>query len=139
MLTTSKFYVYDASVYGNTYLSNHFQLKEFRCHDGSKPVFVSAELIQVLEDVRMHFDAATTINSGYRTQHYNSTIDSASSNSKHMYGLAADIVVKGHTPLEVYNYLSAKYSNSLGLGLYDTFVHVDVRTKKSRWDYRTKK
>ena len=26
-----------------------------------------------------------------------------------------------------------------GVGIYDTFVHVDVRAKKSRFDYRSKK
>ena len=30
----------------------------------------------------------------------------------------------------------AEFSNG-GIGLYDTFTHLDVRKGKSRWDYRT--
>ena len=54
-------------------------------------------------------------------------------------GLAADIQVAGHTPKEVYDYACRLLGDHGGVGIYDTFVHVDVRSKKSRFDYRKKK
>ena len=52
-------------------------------------------------------------------------------NSYHTKGQAADIVVYGVSPQEV-----AKYAESIGvkgIGLYDSFVHIDTRTSKSFW------
>ena len=52
-------------------------------------------------------------------------------NSKHLVGKASDISVKGLTPLEVYNTIERLIKNGDmlqgGLGLYDTFVHYDIR------------
>ena len=85
----------------------------------------------------MHFGAAVTVTSGYRTVSYNATVENSSKTSQHCNGLAADIQVEGHTPLEVYNYACSLLGDHGGVGIYNTFVHVDVRATKSRFDYRT--
>ena len=40
---------------GNTQLSEHFKVREFYCRDGSDPVFIDTELVDILEKIRVHF------------------------------------------------------------------------------------
>lgn len=116
----------------NWLISDHFRLKEFRCKDGSDPVFVDRGLLSILETVRSRFGKPVLITSGYRTPSYNRKIGGAKF-SQHMYGRAADIVVDGVNPEVVYNFLCEAFPKSCGFGLYASFVHVDCRKTKSRW------
>lgn len=114
-------------------LSEHFSVAEFSCHGqtcGCTEVKVDEALVERLEDIRNHFGARTYISSGYRCPTHNASVGGASK-SYHMRGQAADIVVEGVSPAEV-----AKYAESigiLGIGLYDSFTHIDTRTTKSFW------
>lgn len=117
---------------GNWRISDHFFVNEFRCKDGTDPVCVDGELLDILEFVRSKFGKPVVINSGYRTPSYNKKIGGAKF-SQHMYGRAADIVVKGVEPVVVYNFLCEAFPISCGFGLYQSFVHVDCRAIKSRW------
>lgn len=119
-------------------VSEHFKLREFKCNDNSRVVVLNDELVVVLETARRYFDKAIKINSGYRTVAYNSTLKNSSPKSQHTHGNAADIVVSGVKPIDVYNYFNKTYPDKYGVGIYNTFVHIDVRPTKSRWDYRTK-
>ena len=121
---------------GGTYLSDNFKVKEFACNDGSDTVLISDELVDLLQKIRDHFGVAVTINSGYRTSAYNKKVGGAT-NSQHVKGTAADIVAKGVTPLEVAQYAEYLMPNSGGIGVYQTFTHVDVRADRSRWDNRS--
>lgn len=123
---------------GNTYLSKNFRVKEFACNDGSDSVLISDELVTLLQKIRDHFGSAVVINSGYRTETYNQKIGGAT-NSQHIQGTAADIVVSGIDPLSVAQYAEFLMPNSGGIGVYQTFTHVDVRTNRSRWDNRSGK
>lgn len=129
--------MYDVKSYrlsdGDAQLSGHFKLHEFQCSDGSDVIFVSPALVDILESIRVHFGAAVSITSAYRTDAYNARVKDSSKKSKHCEGLAADIQVAGHTPREVYDYACQLLGNHGGVGIYDTFVHVDVRANKSRW------
>ena len=113
--------VYSLSTEGEVKLSEHFRVQEFACKDGTDPVFVSESLVGILEAIRLH----NASEGGVKT-------------SQHTYGLAADIRVDGHTPAEVYALADQLLGDHGGVGIYDTFVHVDVRAKKSRFDYRKK-
>lgn len=119
-------------------VSEHFKLREFKCEDNSRVVILNNELVAVLETARRYFGAAIHVNSGYRTVAYNSTLKNASPKSQHTHGNAADIVVYGVKPIVVYNYFNKTYPNKYGVGIYNTFVHIDVRPVKNRWDCRTK-
>lgn len=119
-------------------VSEHFKLREFKCHDNSRVVVLNSELVSVLELARQHFGKVIKINSGYRTVAYNSMLKNSSPNSQHTHGNAADIVVSGVKPIDVYNYFNSNYPDTYGVGIYNTFVHIDVRPSKARWDYRTK-
>ena len=37
---------------GNLKLSEHFKVREFYCRDGSDPIFVDTELVEILEKIR---------------------------------------------------------------------------------------
>ena len=121
---------------GGTYLSDNFKVKEFACNDGSDTVLISDELVDLLQNIRDHFGVAVVINSGYRTSAYNKKVGGVS-NSQHVKGTAADIVAKGVDPLTVAQYAEYLMPNSGGIGVYQTFTHVDVRTSRSRWDNRS--
>ena len=53
--------------------------------------------------------------------------------SQHLYGTAADITVKGITPKAVAAYAETLMSKTGGIGIYNTFTHIDIRNAKSRW------
>lgn len=134
--------MYDVNVYSlaaesERQITPHFKVREFACSDGSDPVFISQPLAELLENIRVHFGAAVHIHSGYRTVSFNASLPGSSKKSQHCNGLAADIKVEGHTPKEVYDYVCGLLGDHGGVGIYNTFVHVDVRADKSRFDYRT--
>lgn len=124
----------------NKKVSAHFSVYEFACSDKSDTVLISTELIEVLEQIRAHFGKPVKINSAYRTPAYNISIG-GSSKSQHCLGLAADIRIVGVDPIQIALYASSLpfYAKQGGIGYYsrvglkDGFVHVDVRSWKSRW------
>lgn len=115
-------------------LSKHFNRSEFACKCGNCSFdTVDVQLIPLLEAVRVHFDSPVTINSACRCHAHNTAVG-GKPNSQHLYGRAADIVVKGHTPKEVHDLLESLMKGWGGLGLYESFVHVDTRTGgQARW------
>uniref|UniRef100_A0AAU8AX11 Murein endopeptidase K n=1 Tax=Dulem virus 189 TaxID=3145666 RepID=A0AAU8AX11_9VIRU len=113
-------------------LSTHFKAYEFFCKDGSPVLFIDPELVDLLESVRIKFGKPVIINSGYRTPSYNEKIGGAML-SQHMLGTAADIHIEGVSPAEIAATVDSWIPNSGGIGIYKSFVHVDVREKKSRW------
>ena len=126
--------VYSLAKDGNKQITPHFKVREFRCYDGSDTIFVSQKLVEVLEKIRVHFGKAVTINSGYRTDYHNDRTKNAAKFSQHKYGLAADISIRGVSPSRVAAYAETLLPNTGGIGIYDTFCHVDVRKTKSRWN-----
>lgn len=121
-------------------LSNNFNSFEFRCGIGRtctdcSDTIINPKLVAYLQQIREHFNAEVTITSAYRCNSYNRSVSGATG-SRHSRGDAADIVVKGHTPITV-----AKYCESIGIngiGLYESsadgfFVHIDTRDVKSFW------
>lgn len=125
--------IYSKSKDGTKYLAKNFKVKEFACQDGTDPVFVSQELVEVLQKIRTHFGKPVVINSGYRTVSHNKKVGGATY-SQHQYGMAADIQVSGVSPKDVAAYAETLLPNTGGIGIYSTFTHVDVRSVKSRWN-----
>ena len=124
---------YSLAAEGDRQAAPHFKVREFACKDGSDPVFVSPRLAGVLEAIRTHFGAPVTITSGYRTPAHNAATRGSSPRSQHLYGLAADIQVEGAAPAAVAAYAETLLPDAGGIGIYDTFTHIDVRPQKSRW------
>ena len=124
---------------GEAYLSPHFRVQEFRCKDGSDPVFVDTALVELLEQLRAHFGKAVTITSGYRTAAHNAAVGGAKS-SQHLLGRAADIRVQGVSVEDVAAYAESLMPDWGGVGRYPVkagrakgWVHVDTRADKARW------
>lgn len=124
-------------------LTKNFSKSEFDSKDGAEMpdnvlenIKVVAEQLQVLRDV---LNIPITINSAYRSPKHNKKIGGVK-NSQHITGKAVDIVAKGITT----NYLAFKINELIlkgkmlegGIGIYDTFVHYDIRGIKARWDNR---
>jgi uncharacterized protein YcbK (DUF882 family) len=127
-------------------LSKHFVVEEFDCHNGTKVQSRDYNGLEYLcraylEPLRKKY-GSVHINSGYRTRAYNASIGGAS-NSYHVYTAhdgndqAADITCAKGTPRDWHrtlNYYRRKKRNGRGgLGLYSTFVHVDIRDYKADW------
>lgn len=125
---------YSRSGDGALPLERNFKVSEFACRDGSDAVFVSPQLVEVLQQIRDHFRAAVIINSGYRTPTHNAKVGGAAA-SQHLYGTAADITVRGHAPAEVGAYARALMPDFGGVGVYAKkgFTHVDVRQRRADW------
>ena len=125
--------VYSQKNDGNKKLSANFRVREFACTDGSDPIFVSPELVTILQKIRTHFGKAVTITSAYRTPSRNKAVG-GTTYSQHLYGMAADIKVSGVSPKKVAEYADSLLKGKGGIGIYDTFTHIDVRATKSRWN-----
>ena len=111
-------------------LSEHFALIEFASRDGNDKVLVHPALVSLLEAVRAHFGKPVRVNSGYRSPAHNRRIGGAKS-SRHVMGMAADIMIKGVTPKQVQAFVEGL--NPGGLGHYMSFTHVDVEGVGRRW------
>jgi len=121
-------------------LTDNFNKIEFESKDGSSmpdEVLRNIELLsEQLQIIRDYTGLSITINSGYRSPEHNKSIGGVS-NSQHVKGKAADIVIDGMKPSDTYaliEYLNDKGLIKIGgLGHYNTFTHVDIREKKARW------
>ena len=113
-------------------ISEDFASTDFdcKCKHYCKSTEIDHVLVEYLQKIRDHFGVPVDINSAYRCKKYNATKNGATS-SKHLYGMAADIKVKGIKPIKV-----AQYAESIGIkgiGQYSKFVHIDTRLTKSFW------
>lgn len=118
-------------------LTPNFVSTEFDCHgkECCSQTQIDQKLVDILQNIRDHFNKAVHISSGYRCPIHNKNVGGATG-SRHAKGQAADIYIDGVAPAEI-----AKYAEGLGvkgIGLYETdkdghFVHVDTRTTKSFW------
>ncbi len=115
--------------------TDHFNFSEFYSKDGSGFSGGKVNSGTVKENVRRLMykleavrkkagNQAITVNSGFRSIRHNSNVGGAS-NSQHMYGIAADIVVSGRSVSQVISY--AQTSGFSGIIRYNTFTHVDSR------------
>lgn len=99
---------------------------------------VRDELLNLLNRIRREWGKPVLVNSGYRSPEYNATIKGAVPNSYHTKGMAADIRPDDPSLISEFQDLCLELNKDGGVGLYDGFVHVDVRGHHAYWDYRTK-
>lgn len=111
----------------------HFDWDEFDSRGrftGGKTDDVQRNLLYLmfkLEALRTKLGGgAVKVNSGFRSIDHNTDIGGAG-NSQHMYGIAADISVSGHSPAEVA--AVAKTCGLSGVKAYKGHVHVDSRVE----------
>lgn len=112
-------------------LSEHFSSSEFDCkcmRDDCNVTYIDSSLISFLEAKRALWRKPIKIHSGFRCTHHNQRVG-GKPGSRHLIGMAADISVDGMTM----NKIASDCRDAGGLGIYKTFVHVDMRLGKSRW------
>jgi len=136
-------------------MTKNFSKEEFDCNDGSEmPINVYHNMVKVanqLQSLRDYIGKPIQVNSAWRSEEYNAKIGGAHKidkkgnrieTSQHVFGRAADIAVKGMTPIEVSKIIEELISKGDmlqgGLGIYSSFVHYDIRGTKARWDYSKK-
>ena len=125
---------------GNTRLSAHFQVKEFKCKDGSDTIIINTDLINLLELLYDKLGAgAINITSGYRTPSHSVKVGGYATD-QHTKGNAADITAKKKdgTPFSSKDITLAleDLNHTCGIGLINRngSVHLDVRGKKCWFD-----
>ena len=125
---------------GNTRLSESFRVREFACNDGSDTVKIDMELVKQLQRIRSWAGASVIISSGYRTPSWNAKIGGASK-SKHLYGMAADIYVKGRAKsiTEIARFAEAIGCTGIERNEDASYVHIDTRPVRYYWRRAGKK
>ena len=118
-------------------ISRNFSRKEFACKgidccEQSAPVH--PDLVEGLQQLRDLAGVALRVNSGFRCNKHNRKID-GSQESFHTLGMAADIACEELTPRQI-----AALAERIdvfcqgGIGVYVSWVHVDVRKNgRARW------
>lgn len=122
------------------YVGN-FCTTEFSSKDGKDspfPMVVKMALLELCNEIRAAFGKPILVTSGYRSPEHNRAVGGVE-NSYHVQGLAADIRPRDLKDLPRLRQIADRLNQYGGVGFYDTFVHVDARGKRARWDYRTKK
>ena len=121
-------------------ITKNFKVEEFKCPKDGIPTGNILEnvheLANNLQALRDHLGKPIRIISAYRCPEYNKSIGGAEK-SQHMYGKASDIKVKDMEPADVHKAILSLISQGKmkqgGVGLYETFVHYDIRGTRARW------
>lgn len=91
-----------------------------------------ADNLQILRDLVGRLD----LTNAYRCKYHNADVGGAT-NSQHLKGKAADIKSKTLSPNEmaqmVDDLMKSESFELGGVGIYNTFTHVDIRGTRARW------
>jgi uncharacterized protein YcbK (DUF882 family) len=111
-------------------LSKNFSRSEFECPCGCGMDTVDAELIIMLQYVRDKY-GPVIITSANRCDTYNESVGGAD-DSQHKKSRAADFTTPMADLSQVAEDCDQAFPNS-GLGVYNSFIHIDSRNAKARW------
>ena len=121
-------------------LTKNFNLSEFNCKDGTiVPEYYIANVKRLAENLQVlrdSYNLPIIVNSGYRTTFYNKKIGGSVA-SYHILAMASDIRILGISPRDlakrIEKLIKEKKMLQGGLGIYNNFVHYDIRGIGSRW------
>ena len=133
----------------NTYDSTHnntetpwrrikyFKKSEFACkcgkYCGGYPAEIDMDMVKIADKIRAKIGKPITINSGLRCKTHNANVGGVS-NSQHLLGKAADLgCPSGCTPTQMASIAEEIMGDTGGIGIYSWGIHIDTRSKKSRW------
>lgn len=112
----------------------NFKPQEFACK-GTGKISIHPEALDTLQELRDWIGKPFHVVSGYRSPEHNASLRGAAQHSFHMEGVAFDISMGNHDPLEFV--LNAEAIGFDGIGTYPpargNFVHVDTRGYRARW------
>jgi len=90
-------------------------------------------LTTVLESITNAVGYTLDITSAYRSPDYNASVG-GSKKSMHMQGKAVDVVMTGKSDTERQQFIQAAIDAGIkGIGIYNSFTHIDIRTNKTAW------
>ena len=115
----------------------HFKPSEFDSPDepgsGAK---MDKKLVEALEAIRKEIKTPMKVNSGYRSKLHNKRVGGVS-NSQHTQHKAADIHIDSQEIGDMIETMfDALMNGEGGIGRYNTFIHLDSRSGRARWDNR---
>lgn len=120
-------------------LTKNFNISEFECNCGcSMPDFVKKNVIELAENLQVLRDAVGKLNltNAYRCKDHNAYVGGAV-NSQHLKGKAADVKSSTMSPSEIAvtvdDLMKSEKFKLGGVGIYNTFTHVDIRGSRARW------
>jgi uncharacterized protein YcbK (DUF882 family) len=124
-------------------ITENFSLAEFNSKCGrpmpNNVLKNITELAKNLQVIRDEVNLPISITSGYRSPQHNARVKGAR-NSQHLLGTAVDLKVKGMSPssvaLVIEKLIQEGKIKQGGIGIYNTWVHYDIRGTKARWDNR---
>ena len=126
-------------------LTSNFNLEEFECKCGCKmPEFVKKNVIELADNLQVLRDVVGRLDptNGYRCKDHNADVG-GSVNSQHLKGKAADIKSSDIKPKDmaaiVDDLMKSESFKLGGIGIYNTFTHVDIRGVRARWSKTSKK
>ena len=123
MFTTFAYYL---ETEGEGRLSTNFKIKEFKSRS-CPVVFVSQELVAVLQAIRSRLGVPINVNSGYRTYEHNKSVG-GSKNSAHLIGCAADISSTKCSALDIAKAAQYLFGKNIAIGLHtkENYCHIDI-------------
>ena len=126
-------------------LTENFSMDEFECKCGCvMPEFVKKNVQELAENLQVIRDAYGKIDltNSYRCKDHNADVG-GSVNSQHLKGKAADIKSSDINPEDmaaiVDDLMKSEKFKIGGVGIYNTFTHVDIRGSRARWSKTNKK
>lgn len=132
-------------------VTRNFTWEECMCKDGTEcPEDLKPYALKIAKKVEIirHFagDRPVIVDSWYRTKKHNDELyleirkkdPTAGVHSRHLLADAMDIRINGIPPVTLHSIIENLIFQNLisdgGLGLYKSFVHVDNRGYKARWN-----
>lgn len=120
-------------------LTRNISRHEIACKCGCGFDTIDFEVVKIVQMVASHFaylrgvpKVVVAIHSGARCPAHNKSVGGGQ-NSQHLHARAIDFSIEGVDPAVVYDFLDREFPNSLGLGKYAGFTHVDTRSGRARW------
>jgi uncharacterized protein YcbK (DUF882 family) len=117
-------------------LSKNMDTSEWICHCGCEQLLIKEKLVKMMQSFRDRIGSPLTIHCVNRCKAHNADVG-GKENSLHLTGDACDFHAPKLKTKELHAIaLSSEDILTGGIGLYDTFLHVDIGTKRL-WDNRT--
>jgi len=111
----------------------NFTVQEFASKDGNEIVLFKPSIVRVAQSIRDKVGVPIKLNSAFRTYTHNKAVGGADG-SKHPLGEALDFdTPEGMTTEQFLIEILLTIGNNYGIGLYESFVHVDDRGYSAFW------
>lgn len=112
----------------NCQVTKNLNLKEIECPCCKGCVYDQAfvDYLQILRDI-MQTPFYYKPGGFYRCAFYNDSLPNSSPNSKHMRGIACDILTHNWSSNEKWKFVRSAMSLGLSIGLYSAHIHADLR------------